>query len=79
MSECLEIHGGKPLHGKIKVSGAKNAALPMLMASLLTAKKVVYRNVPNLADVAYTVQLLEHFGAQVDWHRDTITVQAKAL
>ena len=79
MSECLEIQGGKPLNGVIKVSGAKNAALPMLMASLLTSQKVVYRNVPNLADVAYTKRLLEHFGAQVDWHRDVIEVQAEKI
>ena len=67
MSEFIEIVGGTPLHGTVSVGGAKNGALPMLMASILTAEEVVYENVPNLEDINLTVHLLEQFGGQVDY------------
>lgn len=67
MSEYIEITGGSKLQGTVEISGAKNAALPMLMASLLTSEPVELFNVPNLEDVNLTIHLLEHFGAQVDF------------
>jgi UDP-N-acetylglucosamine 1-carboxyvinyltransferase len=65
MSEFLEICGATPLKGEVRVSGAKNAALPLLIASLLTAEKCRFSNVPNLKDVHLTCRLLEIFGAEV--------------
>ena len=53
----IRIIGGKPLIGTIPISGAKNAALPLLIASLLTEDRLTLKNVPNLADV----NLLSHF------------------
>ena len=47
----ISIVGGKPLNGTIPISGAKNAALPLMIASLLTADRLTLKNVPNLADV----------------------------
>lgn len=79
MSEILEIVGGTPLNGVIKASGAKNAALPVLMASLLTSERCVIRNVPNLKDVHLTLQLLSHFGATYSYSGDTIAVQTEQL
>jgi UDP-N-acetylglucosamine 1-carboxyvinyltransferase len=67
MAEYIEITGGYPLNGSVQVSGAKNAALPMLMASLLTSEPVEFFNVPNLEDVNLTLHLLEHFGAQIEY------------
>ena len=47
----VSIIGGRPLHGTIPISGAKNAALPLIIASLLTSDRLTLKNVPNLADV----------------------------
>ncbi len=54
----LVIKGGVPLHGEISVSGAKNAALPLLASALLTDEPVVFENVPELADVNTMIRLL---------------------
>ena len=61
----LLIRGGQPLHGRIDVSGAKNAALPILAATLLTPEPVTVRNVPHLRDVATTITLLQSMGVEV--------------
>lgn len=63
----LRIIGGTPLHGEITVSGAKNAALPILCAVLLTEEPVILRNVPNLNDVKTTIRVLEQLGVKVEW------------
>ena len=60
----LSIHGGTPLSGEVRVAGAKNAALPILTAALLTAAPVRITNVPELNDVATMVQLLERMGVK---------------
>ena len=79
MSEYIEITGGKPLKGTITASGAKNAALPILIASLLTPEKCILRNVPNLEDVHLTLRLLEHFGANVQYQDTTVEVEIPQL
>jgi len=61
----LRITGGRLLAGEIPVSGAKNAALPILCASLLTAEPLIVDHVPRLRDVVTTRRLLERMGAQV--------------
>jgi UDP-N-acetylglucosamine 1-carboxyvinyltransferase len=65
MPARLEIEGGVPLSGTVGVSAAKNATLPALAASLLTARPVVIENPPDLADVATMTRLLERLGASV--------------
>ena len=60
----LIIEGGVPLSGEVTISGAKNAALPILCASLLTADTLTLDNVPELRDVATTLKLLEQLGVQ---------------
>lgn len=62
----IVVRGGKELRGKIHISGAKNAALPLLCVTLLTDKKVTLTNVPKLADVSSMLTLLEHFGTTVE-------------
>lgn len=57
------IRGGKPLHGKIEISGAKNSALPCLAATLLTAETVILHNVPYVKDLITQRRLLEDLGA----------------
>lgn len=70
------IEGGRPLTGEVSVSGSKNAALPILIASLLTAGKNVFHNVPHLQDILSTKELLTHLGVNVNFsdhvfHADT--------
>ncbi|MCK4870265.1 MAG: UDP-N-acetylglucosamine 1-carboxyvinyltransferase [Gammaproteobacteria bacterium] len=59
------IQGGQPLLGEIRISGAKNAALPILMATLVTDKQVTISNVPHLKDVTTTLELLGRMGVQL--------------
>ena len=61
----LLIRGGRPLKGTMTVSGAKNAALPELCATLLTDEAVTLRNVPKLQDIATMVKLIRHMGVEV--------------
>ncbi len=60
----LSIKGGVPLSGEVRVAGAKNAALPILAAALLTKDPVRIRNVPDLNDVRTMVKLLERMGVK---------------
>src|SRR5207249_5630255 len=77
--ESLLIKGGVPLHGEVTTSGAKNAVLPILAATLLTAEPCVIRRVPNLSDVKFMCQILTWLGAQVRCEGDTVRVQAKKI
>jgi UDP-N-acetylglucosamine 1-carboxyvinyltransferase len=61
----LMIEGGRPLCGEISISGAKNAALPILAATLLTDKPVVVGNVPHLHDITTTMELLGRMGSEL--------------
>ncbi|ADU91430.1 UDP-N-acetylglucosamine 1-carboxyvinyltransferase [Taylorella equigenitalis] len=63
----LKVTGGKKLEGTIKVSGAKNAALPILCASLLTSEPVILRNVPELNDIKTSIRVLQQLGVKVRW------------
>ena len=72
----LKISGGVPLRGEIPISGAKNAALPILCASLLTADDLVVDNVPQLQDVATALKLLRQMGVVAE--RDGAAVRLNA-
>ncbi len=61
----IRIVGGAPLHGTISVSGAKNAALPLMIASLLTEETITLENVPRLADVAMLKRILNNHGVDI--------------
>ncbi|MEJ0037429.1 MAG: UDP-N-acetylglucosamine 1-carboxyvinyltransferase [Gammaproteobacteria bacterium] len=61
----LQIKGGVPLEGEVKISGSKNATLPILAGAILAAEPVVVGNVPHLKDVTTTIQLLARMGATV--------------
>lgn len=66
----LRITGGRPLYGEVPISGAKNAALPELCATLLTDEPVRLINVPRLRDVATMRSLLDHMGVRTQTHGD---------
>lgn len=77
--ESLLIKGGVPLHGEVQISGAKNAVLPIMAATLLTAEKCVIRRVPNLSDVQFMGKILASLGADVRFEDGTFTVQAAKI
>ncbi len=62
----LNIIGNGPLKGEVTISGAKNAALPILAATLLTAEPVTLRNVPHLRDITTTLELMGRFGSRFE-------------
>jgi UDP-N-acetylglucosamine 1-carboxyvinyltransferase len=75
----IVIEGGRPLKGTVAVSGAKNAALPMLVASLLTEGMSTFHNVPDLRDVRTIKSLLADLGAKVDTEGAVVKVDASGL
>lgn len=76
--EKLKVTGGCRLKGEVKASGAKNAALPILAASLLTADDLVLHNVPHLSDIRTMGKLLSGLGMTVERPSDTETVRLNA-
>ncbi|MFC7298437.1 UDP-N-acetylglucosamine 1-carboxyvinyltransferase [Herminiimonas aquatilis] len=75
----LLIQGGHRLSGDIDISGAKNAALPILCAGLLTADSVQLSNVPRLQDVATMLKLLRQMGLQVEQDGEHVTLNGSAI
>ncbi len=62
----FRIHGGRRLEGVVRISGAKNAALPAMAATLLTAEECIIENVPGIDDVVMMAEILQYLGADVD-------------
>jgi len=75
----LSIRGGVPLSGEVRVAGAKNAALPILAASLLTAAPVRIANVPQLNDVLTMIRLLERMGVKVARGEREVNLDARGV
>ena len=67
MLEKFIIHGGKPLRGEVEIRGAKNAAFPLLAATLLTKEPCVIDNLPLIEDVFQMLKILEGLGAEISW------------
>ena len=75
----LRITGGRPLQGEVRVSGAKNAALPIMCAALLTAKPLTLGNVPRLWDVSTMAKLLGQMGVTVERSGEKAILHAQAV
>src|ERR1700746_44704 len=73
------VHGGHTLAGTVKISGSKNSALPVLAATLLTKEPCVIHRVPDLSDVHYMLQILNHLGAEVERASGVVTVKAEKV
>jgi len=67
VAESFVIEGGRPLNGRLRASGNKNGALPILAACLLTDEPVRLTNMPRIRDVETMMELLRHLGAEVEW------------
>ena len=70
----IRIRGGRPLHGDIVIGGAKNAALPLMTAGMLTDARLVLTNVPRLADIATMSELVAQHGPAVEPHERTLSI-----
>tara|TARA_A100001037_G_scaffold305871_1_gene347787 strand:- start:51 stop:1313 length:1263 start_codon:yes stop_codon:yes gene_type:complete len=77
--DSLLIRGGVPLNGEVPISGAKNAVLPIMAASLLSPEPCVIRNVPDLEDVRTMMRILQSLGAKVEFDGQTLTVRAERV
>ena len=77
----FSIQGGVPLRGTVRIGGAKNAALPILAATLLTSETMVLTNMPQLADIYTMVDILRSLGADVEWDQTAhkVTVRAETV
>ncbi|PPC89242.1 MAG: UDP-N-acetylglucosamine 1-carboxyvinyltransferase, partial [Methylotenera sp.] len=75
----LLITGGNRLHGEVVVSGAKNAALPILCASLLAETPLHLSSVPALKDVGSTIKLLEQMGVKAERNADKVSLDASVI
>ncbi|MFN3870515.1 MAG: UDP-N-acetylglucosamine 1-carboxyvinyltransferase [Aquificaceae bacterium] len=78
-SDSLLVEGGRPLKGEVKISGAKNASLPILMASLLSEEVCVLEKVPDLLDTRTALELLEGLGAEVEFQEGTVKIDPKDI
>ena len=75
----LLIEGGVPLQGEVRISGAKNAALPLLTAALLTREPLTLTNVPALNDIQTMLRLLQQMGVKVTQEADVVCLDASGL
>jgi len=73
----LIIEGGRPLSGEVKISGAKNSALPIMAATLLTDETCILRGVPKLRDTSTMIKLLRSLGKNVEVYQDKIVISSK--
>jgi len=78
--DAFKVIGGNPLKGEVVISGAKNAALPILMSALLSKTPIVFSNVPQLNDILTTVKLLTQLGAKTKWlASDELSIDASTI
>ena len=77
--DSLLIKGGVPLRGEVTISGANNAVLPIMAATLLTSEPCVIRRVPNLSDVQFMGQILSWLGASVKFEDGAVKIHAKKI
>ena len=72
----LVVNGGRELRGRVQISGAKNAVLPIMASSLLVDGVTVIKNVPNLRDTRTFIALLSILGAKCNFENSTLTIDA---
>ncbi len=75
----LIIRGGRPLYGEVKIAGAKNSALPIIAASILSGDKNIIENVPKLKDVETMCRLLKHLGASYSYENSRLNIDTSCI
>ena len=73
----LEVFGANKLKGQIKISGSKNASLPILAATLLSNRKVYLKNLPRVKDIETMVSLLQSLGSKISFNKNNLTIDNK--
>jgi len=73
------VKGNKPLHGNVTVSGAKNAALPIIAATLLTREPCTITNVPDIQDVRKMLDIMRHIGSEVDFRNNVLKIATPTI
>ena len=76
---CYIVEGGKKLEGSVKISGSKNAALPIIAATILNAGTTKLYNIPNIHDTQVTLKILKYLGCMVNKSNDKIEINAKKI
>lgn len=80
MEDLIYVEGGAPLHGEVEISGAKNVALKVIAAALLTDEEVVIQRMPKISDVNAMLQTISYLGAEVVWEDDhTVKINAQTI
>lgn len=77
--EKLMIAGGRPLRGTVQISGAKNSAIALIPAAILSESAVTLDNLPILSDVTIYTEILEELGATVEWNEDQMIIDSSRL
>ena len=75
----LEVKGGRPLSGILKVSGAKNSSLALMAAALLTKEKLLIQNVPQLTDIEVMSEILRNLGAKLTKTNNSIEINSESI
>ena len=70
----LEVFGANKLKGQIKISGSKNASLPILAATILSNKKIVLKNLPKVRDIETMLTLLRSLGSKIKFNKNKIMI-----
>ena len=70
----LEVFGANKLRGQIKISGSKNASLPILAATLLSKKKVYLKNLPKVKDIETMINLLQSLGSKIKFEKKNLVI-----
>ena len=73
------VKGGKSLQGEVQISGSKNAALPIICASLLTKEKTVLENIPDIADIHSMTKIIKELGVKIEFKDNTLTIDPSGL
>lgn len=73
----FRVRGGLPLYGRVTLAGAKNAALPILFASLLCREPVTLHRVPDIGDIRVAVSILKTLGVRAEWVKDGLLLDAR--
>ena len=70
----LEVFGKNKLRGQIKISGSKNASLPILAATLLSNKKIILKNIPKVRDIKTMLTLLQSLGSKIKFSKNQVLI-----
>ncbi|MCT4592160.1 MAG: UDP-N-acetylglucosamine 1-carboxyvinyltransferase, partial [Candidatus Gracilibacteria bacterium] len=79
MEKLFCIQGNKPLKGEVKVSGSKNAALPILASTLISSGNNIIKNLPDISDVRHFLELLEYLGANISKNKEAVIINTDSV